>query len=183
MRPRRPRCLLRPDAMPLYVPAVSLVLGADLLSEGIAWWGQGYGGFSHADAILPTGEYLGARSDHAGGKPPGVQVRPPRYERWKRQVILELPFTAEQTTAWLKFLMSQEGLGYDQGDILGLIIGRPLMTAGHWICSALQFDAVQHPTVAWLPADLPVIPQQVSPNGIFLAFSVAGARVTYSQGL
>lgn len=148
------------------------VLGTDLSSKLIAWWGQAYGGWSHVDAILRDGTLLGARSDSVGGKPPGVQIRPVDYAKWTRRTIIELPCTPYEADTWEAFLRSQVGCGYDKADILGLILGKPLMTAGHWICSALQLDALE--VIHRIPK-IPLTPQQCPPNMLAAGLQFLGA--------
>jgi hypothetical protein len=149
------------------------VLGDDWSSEFIAWYGQGYGGYSHVDAILPDGSLLGARSDSVGGQPPGVRIRPPNYEKWKRRAVVTLQSTDQQAQAWRDFLKSQIGLGYDKADIIGFIIGRPMSTPGHWICSALQMDALE---VVKVFPNLPLTPQQCPPNMLMAMLLARGAN-------
>lgn len=150
------------------------VLGTDLSSKLIAWWGQSFGGWSHVDALLPDGTLLGARSDAVGGKPPGVQVRPADYARakWTRRTIIELPCSAYEAATWEAFLRSQINCGYDKADILGLILGKPLMTSGHWICSALQLDALE--VIGRIPK-IPLTPQQCPPNMLAAMLQALGA--------
>ena len=79
---------------------LQFVLGADLASRAIAFWGQGYGGFSHVDAVLSDGTLLGARNDVAGDQPAGVRIRPANYETWARKERLELACTFTQEATW-----------------------------------------------------------------------------------
>ena|ERR1700749_1188894 len=150
------------------------VLGADWSSRLIAWYGQGYGGYSHVDALLPDGSLLGARSDAIGGKPPGVQIRPQNYAKWKARTVLELPTTEQQAIDWELYLRSQVGDPYDKADILGFIFGKPLASPGHWICSALQLSAVE--AIGRIPK-LGVTPQQCPPNMLAVILSAAGATL------
>jgi hypothetical protein len=150
------------------------VLGHGLSSQAIAWWGQAYGGWSHVDLLLPDGTCLGARSDAVGGKPPGVQIRPHAYEAWKRRTVLSLPCTAEQAAAGETFARDQVGMGYDKDDILGLILGIPLMQAGHWICSALQLAVAEAAPV--IPP-MHVTPQQCPPNMFFSIINAVGGQI------
>ena len=128
----------------------------------------------HVDAVLPSGELLGARSDKVGGQPPGVQIRPPQYESWKRRCLVGLDVTPIQADIWETFLRKQVGFPYDSADILGLIIGHPLMSAGHWICSALQTDALH--LIKVFP-DMPETPQQVPPNMLLFGALTAGGKI------
>lgn len=153
---------------------LQFVLGSDLASGLIAWWGQGYGGWSHVDYVLEDGSLLGARDDEIGGKPPGVQVRPPGYAKWKRTLRLSLQ-TADYIAAGHKaFMLAQVGLPYDRGDIMGLILGRPIMSDGHWICSACQYAGLE--TVNLVRKGAPLIPQQISPNTLAAIFGAIGAH-------
>jgi hypothetical protein len=154
---------------------LQFVLGSDVSSRLISWWGQGYGGFSHVDAVLSDGTLLGARSDKVGGQPPGVQIRPPNYEQWKRRCVLQFDTTAQKEADWEDYLRSQIDRPYDGADILGLIIGKPLMSAGHWICSALQLEAQRRIDV--IP-DLGVTDQQCPPNMLYVACRAVGFRTT-----
>jgi len=151
------------------------VLGDDLFSEAIAWYGEGYGGYSHVDALLPNGSLLGARNDVVGGKPAGVQIRPPEYERWKRRAIVELACTSIEFSLWQGWLISQIGQKYDKAAILGFLTGKADHTDGYWICSALQTGALEE--VKRIPK-LIVPPQQVTPNTLLVVLSALGAKVT-----
>lgn len=155
---------------------LQFVLGADWSSRLIAWYGQGYGGFSHVDAVLADGSLLGARSDSVGGKPPGVQVRPHAYAKWKRREVIELDCSALTANRYYTYLESQIGAGYDTADILGLIVGQPIKTPGHWICSAVQFESGEESGA--LPYMPDVEPQQITPDSLRLMFLARGARIT-----
>lgn len=148
------------------------VLGADWSSRLIAWYGQGYGGYSHVDALLPDGSLLGARSDEIGGQPAGVRLRPPNYAKWKARTILELPATVLQAQQWEAYLRTQVGCPYDRADILGFVLGKPIMSEGHWICSALQLNSLE--VIGRIP-HLGVTPQQCPPNMLAVILSTAGA--------
>lgn len=151
------------------------VLGQGVSSALISWWGQGYGGWSHVDLLLPDGTCLGARSDVVGGKPAGVQVRPPAYETWKRRTVLTLPCSVEQEAAGIAFAMSQVGCPYDKADIWGFVLGREQHTAGTWICSALQLGVARAAPV--IPP-LHITPQQCPPNMFFSIINAVGGMPT-----
>lgn len=151
---------------------LQFVLGAGISSRLIAWYGQGYGGYSHVDAVLPSGELLGARSDQVGGKPAGVQIRPQNYERWVNRRVLTLPCDPVTAYRWEKRLHSQIGCGYDSADILGFILGKPMWQPGNWICSAYQLDTMR--TVNVLPVT-ELTPQQCPPNMLKAMFEAVGA--------
>lgn len=147
------------------------VLGNGLSSRLIAWYGQGYGGWSHVDLLLPDGTCLGARSDAVGGKPPGVQIRPHAYESWKRRTVLTLPCSAEQEAAAIAFARAEVNAPYDEADILGFILGRELETKGAWICSAYQLAVAEAGPV--IP-HMHVTPQQCPPNMFFSIINAVG---------
>lgn len=153
---------------------LQFVLASDWSSRLIAWYGQGYGGWSHVDAVLADGQLLGARSDSVGGQPPGVQIRPSNYESWKRTQMISIATTDKQASDWEGWLRTQVGFGYDKADIIGLIIGRPILEVGHWICSALQFQAEKN--IGIFPPDMPLIDQQASPNTLLACNYAIGAR-------
>ena len=157
---------------------LSFVLGADWSSRLIAWYGQGVGGWSHVDAVLPSGELLGARSDTIKGVAPGVQIRPPGYEKWKRRAIVEVPVTPAQATEWERWLRKQVGRQYDNGAIWSFIIGGKDHEPGHWICSACQFEGFEH--IGLLQRAL-VEPSQVTPDALFFAVTTGlKGRVVHS---
>lgn len=144
---------------------LQFVCGQDLSSKLIAWYGNGYGGWSHVDAVLPDGSLLGARNDAIGSVPAGVQVRPPNYETWARSAVVEVPATPEEASQWEGWLKTQVGIHYDQQAIIGFILGRKDTDTGRWICSALQTRALIR---ANLMHPLPVPDSQVTPDALFL---------------
>ena len=153
-------------------------LGTGISSALISWYGYGYGGYSHTDAILTSGDLAGARSDAVGGQRPGFRVRPPYYEPWKRSAKVSIPATPAEHYAWEQWLLAQVGDGYDGRDILGLIIGVPLNEGnGHWICSAAQRRGLSEP-VTKLPKKLPFIDQQITPNTLLAMCAAIGGIVT-----
>lgn len=157
---------------------LQFVLGAGWGSRLISWWGQGYGGYSHVDAILPTGDLIGARSDSIRLKngtviPPGVRVRPPDYEKWLKRTIVTLDATPVETERWQQFLLSKVGQGYDKSDILGLILGLPITSTGHWVCSWIQTSGLE---VIGKFGYLPFYPQQVTPNELLFGVCTIGGK-------
>lgn len=144
---------------------LQFVLGSGWSSRLIAWYGQGFGGWSHVDAVLPDGRLLGARSDTVGGQPPGVRIRPANYERWKRRTLVEIPCTSAEETGWVGWLRQQVGYEYDKAAIIGFILGRPAHTPHHWICSACQRGALE--AVGKLhPCDL-IPDSETTPDALF----------------
>lgn len=156
---------------------LQFVLGNSWSSRLIAWYGSGYGGFSHVDAVMQDGSLVGARSDQVGGQPPGLRRRPPQYEHWRMQTLVTFPNTEALYPAFEKATLAKVGSGYDKADILGFIIGKPLMQPGHWICSAAQADSLAE--VGLLHVS-PFSPQQITPTSLFL-ICTAGGGATYKD--
>lgn len=123
------------------VITLQFVLGSGISSSSIAWFSQGH--FSHVDAVLSDGSLLGARSDVCGGKPAGVQIRPPNYEKWQKQTRFTIPCTPGQYGAWEAFLLKQEGLPYDKKAIYAFVTDRNWREPDAWICSELQSAALE----------------------------------------
>jgi hypothetical protein len=154
------------------------VLGASCSSRAIAWWGQGYGGFSHVDAVLSDGTLAGARSDIirplGGGPaiPAGCQIRPANYEKWTRVMVMSRQVDDGTAQMWDQFFRTRAGkIKYDKGDILGFIIGKDRATPGRWICSAWNADGAQ--TLDLLPSIcLPLT--QITPNTLSAIYSATG---------
>jgi hypothetical protein len=147
------------------------VLAEDWASRAIAWWGQGYGGWSHVDAVMPDGWLLGARDDVIAPrdmKPirPGVRLRPPHYEKWRRRVVVTLAVSPDEDERWGKFLLKQIGLKYDSGAIVDFFLGRrETKCAGHWICSGVQMAGLRESGKAF-PSHIP--DNQITPNTLYV---------------
>lgn len=92
---------------------------------------------SHVDVVLDNGSLLGARDDAIGGRPRGVQIRPPAYEVWSRTWIVELLETPNSQTRLWGFLESQLGKPYDETAIAGMALGRDWRSTDAWFCSEL----------------------------------------------
>lgn len=139
----------------------------------MAWYGQGWGGYSHVDFLLPGGGCVGARSDRLGGLPPGFELRSDGYEKWKRRLVLSLPCTQEESEEAVHWLVDKLNEPYDKRDILGLLLGKDLSSgSGWWICSSAQLALAQH--LNKLPA-FSISPQQFSPNMLLVALEAIGA--------
>lgn len=156
--------------------ALEFRLGASLSSRGIAWWGQGYNGWSHVDLRFANGELAGARSDRVKYKgirlAAGFQVRPPDYERAVRAEILAKPVPADAYARWEAWARAQVDDHYDKWDILGLLLGQPLTGgAGYWICSAAAYDSLR--VMNAIP-DVGLDMRQVAPNALHVACLAAG---------
>ena len=124
---------------------------------------------SHVDAVLANGMLLGARSDSIGGKPPGVQIRPPDYEAFAKKQVVSLSTTAQQETDWLNFLYAQIGKPYDKTAILAFPFGRDWHEDGSWFCSELQAAALEN--CKWFPKPLANTVNEITPRDLLLAVS------------
>jgi hypothetical protein len=153
------------------VATLQFVLGQGLSSRVIAYWGQAYGGFSHVDAMIPTGdsyELYGERSDRVGGKPPGLYPRPPEYESWVRVERVKIPMTSVQYDAWVRWYRRNVGRPYDIGTIWGDIFGRADHEPGRYICSAAAYEALH---ACGKAHQAPYHPSQITPNALALMVS------------
>jgi hypothetical protein len=131
-------------------------------SYGRDWSSSAIGIFSadrlsHVDAVLPDalcdrltyarraqnphgyayGSLMGARYDAIGGRPPGVQIRPPGYEKWRRVVLYETPCTENQAKHFWNFMLAQEGKSYDWTAVLAFAVNRDWRDPQRWFCSEL----------------------------------------------
>lgn len=133
------------------VITLQFVLGGGISSSSIAWFSQGH--FSHVDAVLSDGSLLGARSDvirplqpdgsRGAPIPAGVQIRPPDYEKWKKQTRFSIPCTQTQYVFWESFLRAQLTKSYDKMAILAFVTDRNWRESDTWICSELQSAALE----------------------------------------
>jgi len=153
---------------------LQFVCGQELSSRLIAWYGNGYGGFSHVDAVMPDGSLLGARDDaiYVEGRDgdwsriaPGVRLRPPEYETWARKAVIQIPCSPANANRWEEFLRGQIGQPYDSGSIWGFVLGIRSHQTGHWICSALQSAALQD---IGLMGRTTVPTNQITPDALYL---------------
>lgn len=150
----------------MMIATLQFVLGRDWSSRLIAWYGQSSQGFSHVDAVIPTGdsyELWGERSDYVGGQPAGLYPRPPEYEPWVRVERVNIPMTSAQYDAWVRWYRRNRGRPYDQGAIVGFVLGQDDHQPGRYICSAAAYQALQacgkaHPA--------PYHPSNVTPNAL-----------------
>lgn len=150
---------------------LQFVKGYGIGSAAISWFSSGV--FSHVDLILPDGSLMGARSDAVGGKPPGVQIRPPFYERWKKRVVMKLACTELQKQSVIAFNMSQEGKPYDRSAIWGFVAGRDWRQQDSWFCSELQAAAIES---ADLTHPLYAPKSKVTPAALATLLSAVGAK-------
>jgi hypothetical protein len=155
--------------------AIDFLLGPEWSSRLIAWWGEGYGGYSHCASVLKDGRYLDARNDVIAGVPAGVHIRHPDTEKWIKKRRATLQVTQGEYDDWEANLRAKITDGYGHIDIVSFITGRNLHEDGHWICSALAINALQHIRV--IPYPLPVLAHQISPNTALLIVAAAGFMI------
>lgn len=148
---------------------LQFVSDGDIGSQTIAWFSQGH--FSHVDAIMPDGNLLGARNDKVGGKPSGVQIRPPRYVEFSKQVVMTIPSSQRQSDTFYDFLRKQIGKPYDTTAIWAFVLNRDWREDDSWICSELQSAAGE---IAGILPKLYVPTNKITPVACALAFSAVG---------
>lgn len=163
------------------------VCGFGPSSWAISIDGFSYHGYSHVAPMLADGSHIDARNDWIKLKdgtwiPPGVQHRPPNYEKWKRWAIVEFEVTEEQEFQYYAFLHQQvvDKVQYDSRAILGIIFGLPLHAKGHYMCSEMFF-AVMHKIGVAKPTT--VKGYEVSPDDAYLLATAGwGGTVTRKYG-
>ena len=138
-----------------------------LSSEAIKLFERGW--CSHVDAVLPSGELLGARSDVVGGQPPGVQIRPQSYETWSSTKTVELLAPAVMENKFLDFLHDQLGKPYDKTAIIAFAVGRNWREQDSWFCSELIAAALE--ACLWFPAPLSDVTNHITPRDLLLLVS------------
>ena len=146
---------------------LQFVQADDLGSKAIQIFERGW--CSHVDHVLADGTLLGARSDTVGGKPPGVQIRPPDYATWSKVQRVALQATGEQETAWLNFLTAQIGKPYDFEAIAAFAIDRDWRNPEKWFCSELAAAALE--ACKWFPKPLASVANEITPRDLLLAVS------------
>lgn len=155
--------------------AIDFLLGPDLSSRFIAWFGDGTGGYSHAASVLSDGRYLDARSGWCGDVPPGVHIRHPQDEAWIKRRRATLEVTEDEYVAWEANLRAKITDGYGGDDIWDFILGHSGHVDGHWICSALAINAVQHIKKVPYPLVLPA--HAITPTACLLIVQTAGFMI------
>jgi hypothetical protein len=138
-------------------------------SQVIAWFSAGH--FSHVDAVLDGGMLLGARSDSIGGRPPGVQIRPPEYIKFSLRVVMAIPASDAQSEAFYAFLQRQVGKPYDSEAIWAFFFNRDWRETDSWICSELQAAGLEH---AAITPRLYLAANKITPVSLALAASAVG---------
>lgn len=134
------------------------------------------GEVGHVDAVLPSGELLGAQHESGlGGAPSGVQIRPARYQMTCGGYnVLRVTIAASTKTerAFYDFLRAQIGKPYDLKMIFGFAAGRDWRDPGAWICSELQAAACEAAKI--FPHPLRVWKDRVTPQELLLLASALG---------
>lgn len=175
--------------------AIDFLMGPGSSSRLISWFGLGPGGFSHAASVLKDGRYLDARNDDMdagdqiklypdGTCPAGVHIRDPKTERWIRKCRATLQVTDEEYAIWEGSLRAKIGDAYGRSDIMEFIFDRGEHEPGHYICSALAINAVQHLSRHWQPGHIGFVPfplpypaHQISPNAALFIVATAGFTI------
>lgn len=158
---------------------LQFVAGEGIGSKAIEIFERGW--CSHVDAVLADGTLLGARSDAVGGKPPGVQIRPPAYETWARVQRVDLWCTPAQQTDWLNFLEAQIGKPYDSTAIVAFAVQRDWREIDSWFCSELQAAALE--SCGWLPGPLANPSNEITPRDLLLIVSPWASSTKYPLSL
>ena len=159
-------------------------MGSDRSSGLISWFGLGPGGYSHSASVLADGRYLDARNDVLAGVPAGVHIRDPKTEPWIRKLRASLEVTQAEYDMWEAGLRAKIGDAYGRSDIMEFLFDRGKHEPGHYICSALAVNAIQHVSRSWdpthlgyIPFPLPVPAHQISPNALLLILATAGFTI------
>lgn len=156
------------------------------------------GKYSHVDAILPAAKpsgfglglapikkegepfitdpysdnFYGARSDHIGHAPPGVQLRL-NYTGSTLYTDYQLQVNDLQHATFWRFLWLQKDKPYDWQAILAFAVERDWRDDSKWFCSELQCAALEYAGI--IPKiDTPV--NKVTPGTLATILSVIGAK-------
>lgn len=140
------------------------------VSRMVEW--KGAGRYSHVDLVMPNENLLGARSDRTGGKPSGVQVRPPNYEAFDPVTRIDINVFKNQEDRFWSFAMAQVGKPYDRLSILGFMINRDWMQTDSWICSELAMAAYASAGIFNHPLAVPN--NKIDPSTAFAILSTWG---------
>jgi len=159
--------------------AVDFLLGAGLSSRLIAWYGNGYGGYSHAAGVLADNKrYIDAHAAVIDGVPKGVRVRYIDTERCVKRVRSAIRCSLTEHETWEQALRFLVGDPYGDADIWAFITGRQEQSPGrhsqgHWICSAAQLHALRK--LGYIKK-LSVPDHQVTPNSLLLMMEAVGFK-------
>lgn len=91
---------------------------------------------------------------------------------------MEKKASAQDDALWDNFFRSRVGALYDEGDILGFILGHDESESGHWICSAWNLEGSE--TLGLIPS-LEIATKQVSPNTLAAIYSATGWLITVDE--
>jgi hypothetical protein len=83
--------------------------------------------------------------------------------------------TEDEYAAWEANLRAKITDGYGGDDIWDFILGRSGHVDGHWICSALAINAVQHIKKVPYPLVLPA--HSITPTACLLILQTAGFSI------
>jgi len=155
--------------------ALDFLLGPDLSSQAIAWWGQGPNGWSHVANVLADGRYLDARSDRLGGVPPGVHIRDPQTEAWVRRRRVSLQVSDFEYSEWEANLRAKIGDHYAVWDIVGFFLDKMLHRPATYDCCALAINALQH--IKKVPFPLVIPAHQTTPDVLLLIVQTTGFQI------
>jgi len=156
--------------------AVDAQLGKGLSSYAISRFGLNIGGWSHLANVLQDGRYLDARSDRLGGVEPGVHIRLPHTEPWVKRRRASLEVSQETYDSWEANLRAKITDAYAKSDILGFLFGIDDHEDGHWDCSALTINAIQHVRLLPYPL-LSAKAHSIAPDVGFLLLEAIGFKL------
>lgn len=131
---------------------------------------------SHVEALSQDGKfYIG---QHMQG---GMQPRPVGYDSSdiltlpdgrKADIIVELPCTSDQETAFYAYVHDKIGMPYDWVSILGFVLTEMhLHTVGSLICSAVMTAALRTKGCEYFAKPLTVPFHHISPRDLLLMLS------------
>jgi hypothetical protein len=147
---------------------LQFVGAGDFGSELIEWFSQGQ--VSHVDAVMADGSLLGARSDHVGGAPPGVQIRPANYENFERVIRVVMPCPDDMAARFYDLIRAEIGKPYDsEGLLADFVAGRNWRDPGSWWCSELQGAMLER--CGYFASPLATPSNKLTPAGLLLACS------------
>lgn len=149
---------------------LQFVAADDLSSAAIETFERGW--CSHVDAVMDSGELLGARLD-------GVKVRPEGYEQWTRARRVALPASTMVTLKFYEFLGLQLGKPYDTTAIAAFPLGRDWRKPDAWFCSELIAAGLE--AALWFPAPLSEGVNKITPRDLELLLSPWWSLVSDSR--
>jgi uncharacterized protein YycO len=122
-----------------------------------------HGWCSHVDAVLPSGELVGARYEG------GVAVRKPGYTKFDRTQIISIPRDQRTEDSFYTFLRNQLGKPYDSEAIAAFIFDRNWRNQDSWFCSELICAALE--AAAFFSFRLATTNNRVTPSDLILVLS------------